>query len=449
MYSSKLIRIINFILFFVIPYVGFAQKNAAEKVFKKVNHAVVKIYALHKDLTLHGQGSGVIIKDKGWLVTNFHLIGDADSLFAERDRKIIPLDSIVAIDKDRDILILRLSSKINSKEFKEIPDIKIGKREKLRIGQKVYAIGSPLNFENTITEGIVSGLRSREDNLQNFIQISAPLSKGSSGGALVNAKGELIGITTMIIDGAGLQNLNFAIYIDDVFNAAANNPIVASENDPRLAEHYFRIGRNEQMSRNFLSAIINYERALVQTAETEKKAIIYYYVGNCYHRLGMTDSAIVYYNRTLEITTLADAYTGLGNIYFERDKNEKALEYYKKALDITPTSHDARMKIALVYFSEGKLTQSLDMVEKSMRDGKYDHLSFFLVGAISYYHKDYERAEKALIRSIELRRAYAEPYYYLSKVYKKKGNLTKAAEYQQKAFKLKPALRHLRQHEGF
>lgn len=77
--------------------------------------------------------------------------------------------------------------------------IKIGESKNLTIGQRVYAVGSPLGFENTISEGIISGLRSYEESGKDFIQITASISPGSSGGAVVNDKGELIGISTLTI----------------------------------------------------------------------------------------------------------------------------------------------------------------------------------------------------------------------------------------------------------
>lgn len=122
-------------------------------------------------------------------------------------KEIIPYTEIIGIDVIKDILIL----KIQDNRFREI---KIGNSSNMKIGQKVYTIGSPMGFENTISEGIISGLRNDIKEHQNLIQISASISSGSSGGAVLNDKGELIGITTFTVTEG--QNINFAIPIEEL-----------------------------------------------------------------------------------------------------------------------------------------------------------------------------------------------------------------------------------------
>jgi S1-C subfamily serine protease len=153
-------------------------------------------------------GSGVVL-DNGIIVTNFHVAEDGfrygivynDTPEGEEYRT----SSWIAIDQFRDICILP-SPNTYAK------GAKLGNSDNLKLGEKVVAIGSPLGLKNTVSEGIISGFR-RIDGY-NFIQITAPISPGSSGGGLFNAQGELIGITTLkVIDG---ESLNFAIPINEV-----------------------------------------------------------------------------------------------------------------------------------------------------------------------------------------------------------------------------------------
>lgn len=153
-------------------------------------------------------GSGVVL-DNGTIVTNFHVAEDGirygivydDTPEGQEYRT----SSWISIDQFRDICILP-SQNPNAK------GAKLGNSDNLKLGEKVVAIGSPLGLKNTVSEGIVSGFR--KINGYNFIQITAPISPGSSGGGLFNARGELIGITTLKnIDG---ESLNFAIPINDV-----------------------------------------------------------------------------------------------------------------------------------------------------------------------------------------------------------------------------------------
>lgn len=183
------------------------QSLTAEQIFSKVNKSVVVVLGYDHSNKIISQGSGVVINDLGYVVTNYHVLSDCERLEIVHKNDYITDVDIVDIDVEEDILILEM-------ENKKFPPLKIGKIKKLKVGQKVYAIGSPMGFENTISEGIISGLRSYDELGKNYIQITASISSGSSGGAVVNSMGELIGISTFTVkDG---QNLNFAIPIDEV-----------------------------------------------------------------------------------------------------------------------------------------------------------------------------------------------------------------------------------------
>ncbi|MFC2103370.1 S1C family serine protease [Bacteroidota bacterium] len=157
------------------------KESEAERIFKKVSNTVVVIHSYDSNNELSSQGSGVVINDKGYVVTNYHVLVGNDRLEIIHNKEIVPYVDIIGIDVEKDILILKI-------EEKKFPPIKIGDSKTLTIGQRVYAIGSPLGFENSISEGIVSGLRSYDETGRNFIQITASISPGSSGGAVINDK---------------------------------------------------------------------------------------------------------------------------------------------------------------------------------------------------------------------------------------------------------------------
>ena len=173
-FLSKLnIFLYSFLLFYSTNI--YCQTLSAEQIYKKVNDAVVVIHAYDYNNHLSKQGSGVVINEKGYVVTNYHVLAGNDRLEVLHNKEIVPYVDIIGIDVEKDILILKI-------EEKKFPAIKIGDSKSLIIGQRVYAIGSPLGFENTISEGIISGLRSYEESGKNFIQITASISPGSSGG---------------------------------------------------------------------------------------------------------------------------------------------------------------------------------------------------------------------------------------------------------------------------
>ena len=175
---------------------------------KEANGAVVSIVMSDKEGHPIAQGSGFLISKDGWVVTNYHVIKSGRSAVVKLpDGTSFPVDGIVASDKDRDVAII----KGHGNDFRTLT---LGNSGRLQVGEEVVAIGNPLSLESTVSNGIVSAIRTVEDEGGKFVQITAPISPGSSGGPLFNMGGEVVGITTSHIRGG--ENLNFAIPIDDV-----------------------------------------------------------------------------------------------------------------------------------------------------------------------------------------------------------------------------------------
>jgi serine protease Do len=162
-----------------------------------------------------GEGSGFIVSADGYILTNAHVVADADEVTVRMlDRREYPA-KVVGIDKRSDVAVLKI-------EGKQLPVVKIGDPQKLRPGEWVLAIGSPFTFENTVTAGIVSATgRSMpgEDGLVPFIQTDVAVNPGNSGGPLFNLNGEVVGINSQIYSrSGGWMGLSFAIPIDVATN---------------------------------------------------------------------------------------------------------------------------------------------------------------------------------------------------------------------------------------
>ena len=169
-------------------------KLTSEVVFKKCAKSVVTIYVV-KDKEYIGSASGVFISNKGYLVTNFHVLAgilkaDADYAFIKNEDKYESLGKLVCSWKEADLAIF----KIDPYKF---PGLKIDESNTLSVGTKVYTISSPIGIENTFSEGMVSKLYCDIPELPKLytrIQTTANFTHGSSGGALLNEYGELVGI---------------------------------------------------------------------------------------------------------------------------------------------------------------------------------------------------------------------------------------------------------------
>jgi len=160
---------------------------------------------------VRGSGSGVIVTDDGYIVTNNHVIEDADEVEVTHNDKRTFSAEVVGRDPSTDIALLKI--KASGLTF-----IKFGDSDAIRLGEWVLAVGNPFNLTSTVTAGIVSA-RGRSLNLldnqyriESFIQTDAAVNMGNSGGALVNTRGELIGITTAIFSPTGTYSGNsFAV----------------------------------------------------------------------------------------------------------------------------------------------------------------------------------------------------------------------------------------------
>jgi serine protease DegS len=153
-------------------------------------------------------GSGVIISDRGYVITNNHVIQDADEIQVLLADGRNAQATVVGVDAETDLAILRI-------ELDKLPTLVIGDSNRLRVGDIALAIGNPFGVGQTVTFGIISatgrdhlGINTYED----FIQTDAAINPGNSGGALINAHGELIGINSAIYSrSGGSQGIGFAI----------------------------------------------------------------------------------------------------------------------------------------------------------------------------------------------------------------------------------------------
>lgn len=171
--------------------------------------AVATLYVYDGRSKLIGQGSGFLITSDGVGVTNFHVIKDAFSAEIKLgDGRLFHLLSVRAYEADRDIAIFQLGRKtsVAVEEAKDLPYLSLATEES-RIGDRIATVGSPEGLSNSVSDGLVSAIRGKGE--KQLLQITAPISPGSSGGPVFNLKGEVVAITSFqLIEG---QNLNFAI----------------------------------------------------------------------------------------------------------------------------------------------------------------------------------------------------------------------------------------------
>ena len=210
-----------------VNFVAAAQrvKNGVVYIRSRYNGATGSLQDLHKNIPdfedlfqdpsrkNESSGSGVIITDDGFIVTNYHVVDEAAEVEVVLHNKQSYRATIIGKDPTTDLALLKI-------EAKGLPFIKYGDSDKLQIGEWVLAIGNPFDLTSTVTAGIISGkarsiniLREKSNlAIESFIQTDAAVNPGNSGGALVNLQGDLIGINTAIASPTGsYSGYSFAI----------------------------------------------------------------------------------------------------------------------------------------------------------------------------------------------------------------------------------------------
>jgi serine protease Do len=182
--------------------------------------------------TPKGLGSGFILNEEGFLITNFHVIEGETQISIEvyhqkngqLERKSYKDVRIIAMNKFKDLALLRIED-AGAPKFKRVF---LGESDILSVGERVFAIGSPLGLERTVTEGILS-TKTRQMQGELYLQTSAQINPGNSGGPLFNMRGEVVGVTNMKMTFG--EGLGFAIPIEAVKFFLNNRDAYAYDND--------------------------------------------------------------------------------------------------------------------------------------------------------------------------------------------------------------------------
>ncbi|HYV39514.1 MAG TPA: trypsin-like peptidase domain-containing protein [Gemmataceae bacterium] len=190
------------------------RDNAIVKAVRKVKPSIVAIKVPGANPSNKGMvGTGVIIDERGYIVTNRHVIAGAKEVFVRlADDTELPAQIIVA-DKDTDLAVLKVNG------GRKLPALALGRVDDLEVGEDVIAVGHPYGYAFTVTRGIVSALGRKIDlpsgaTLSGLIQTDAAINPGNSGGPLLNIDGDFIGINTALRDGA--NGIAFAINTDTI-----------------------------------------------------------------------------------------------------------------------------------------------------------------------------------------------------------------------------------------
>lgn len=405
----------------VLPFLPKPKEGSIENLptlIKRIEPSIVVIFTYSGKFDIYLKekreedilrlGSGFFISQNGDIITNYHVLQGASSAEVKTsDGKTYPITYIVAEDEQNDII--RLSVNIPSKY---VLPLSLSKTTP-EIGERIIVYGSPLGLEKTLSDGIISAIR-EVPGYGKLIQITAPISPGSSGSPVLNMKGEVIGVATFqMIEG---QNLNFAIPSERIasLNLAGEKKISIAEKDFGQESKVKKDSEYDQAYQKALYFIDKkeYEKALpyleiaIKTDISSLKARAYFQSGFCYGKLKSYAKAIEAYKQAIRIDP-DDAIThyNLGVAYGELGFYKDAIEAYKQAIRLDPD--DAN----IFYYNLGYAYSDIG---------------------------NYTRAIEAYKQAIRIDPDYAKAHNNLGVTYGKLGNYTKAIEAFKQAIRIDP-----------
>lgn len=365
---------------------SYSQILSAEKIYDTVKDAIVVILGYDKSDELISQGSGVVLNDKEYIITNYHILSGCVRFEIMHGDNEIPFIDIAGYDVDKDIVIIN----INDKNF---PSIRIGDVHSLKVGQRVYAIGNPMGLENTISEGIISGLRSYDSLKKNYIQITASISPGSSGGAVVNEKGELIGISTATFEDG--QNLNFAIPIDEILTVKKSNLSIEGFRELLIGMKWNMVReislRADSLYENqkYAEAIVLYSNSLDELGKVRsfldsmRASHHYANMSICYYKIGNLEASYESYKLALaydcgleflsntDLEDISAAFYNRGTMIGKLGDYVRAIEDFNKAIEINPYFAEAYYNCGLAKYNLGDINGACLYWSKAEKLGYY------------------------------------------------------------------------------
>ena len=350
-----------FVLCAFLPTFVVAQEVVTDLV-KNVSKAVVIVYTYDSQGNATGQGTGFLVSADGAIITNYHVLKGAASAKVKTASSItFPVKCIIAEDKENDLVKIAIDAKKIT-----FPTVTLAK-EDVEVGQRVVVIGGPLGLEGTVSDGIVSAVRDIPA-FGKIIQMTAPISHGSSGSPVFNMRGEVVGIATLMLKEG--QNLNFAIPSSKIKVIKPRKEISFSEWTTgnleawlKSAEGLYWKGLTECLHENYGTALSYFQKSVKQNSKNYE---IHFYIGFCYGELGRYQEAIEAYKQAIRIKP-DFAHYNMGIAYCHLGRYHEAIETYKQAIRIKPDFADAHFNMGVAYGHLRRYHEGIEACKQAIR----------------------------------------------------------------------------------
>ena len=348
-----------------------------------------------------GFGSGFFVRDN-LIATNYHVIEGA----ARGTAKLVgqfstyTIEGVTATDKTNDLALLKVT-------VSGINPLSLGNSSDVKIGETVYVAGNPKGLEGTFSDGIISSRR--DPYTKERLQMTAPISPGSSGGPVLNSKGEVIGISFMTLVGG--QNLNFAIpsrYLTELLPESKPAKPLAEGNRSISAQTYYTWGNTKYDLGDYKGAIADYDSAIRLKPDHAKA---YYNRGNAKGKLGQHLAAIADYDIAIRLNPdYATAYNNRGTAKGKLGQHFAAIADYDSAIRLKPDLAAAYNNRGIAKHDLGQHFAAIADFDSAIRLNPDDAEAYYNRGTAKYKLGQHFAAIADFDSAIRLNPDYATAY---------------------------------------
>ncbi len=385
----------------------------AREIARRVFPSVVMLVARDENGRPVSQGSGFFVRGDA-IATNRHVIESAAQIHVKVVGRNVSFEikSIESTDKENDLALLKI-------EPPKAQSLLLGDSRRVAVGDTVYVVGSPEGLEGTFSQGIISGLRRIEG--QDLLQITAPISHGSSGGPVLNTRGEVIGIAVGII--ADGQNLNFAIpvsHLSSLMKAKAGHPdegnlVVAGDPAGGVGK------RVPDMAPCALKCSVpTFEEEIRLHPDSAEGHL---HLGEAYLQSGRKNEAIEAFKQSLRIKPdYVEARFGLGFAYASIGRYDDAVGELKQVIGTVPDNPVAYLGLGLNYFELGRFDEAMEAFKQVTRLVPDDPVAYSMLGASYLKTGRYDLAREAFTQAIRIKPDFPGAHYGLGQTYLSLGD---------------------------
>ncbi len=418
------------------PTICFGEENLPA-VIKRVEPSIIVLLTYDKEGRFLGQGTGFFIVQNGDVITNYHVLkGASRADVRTSDGKMYPVKRIVAEDEEGDLV--RVSIDI-PKEVVHPLSIHASFPE---VGERIIVIGTPLGLEKTVSDGIISAIREVPE-FGKIIQVTAPISPGSSGSPVVNLDGEVIGVVSFFLMQG--QNLNFAIPGERIAKLTpVDGRTLAEREETKEEQRVILAEKLYSLGQRYLEGE-DYERALPYFFEAIKTnpnyAEAYFQIGYCLAKLGRYPEAIEPYREAIRIKPDdVDTLNNLCVAYGILGRYPIAIEFCKKAIRIKADLPEAYNNLGWAYHRLGRYQEGIESCKQAIRLQPDFAMAHYNLGNNYAALKKFEDAIESYKQAIRIKYDYAEGHLNLGAAYNQTGRYEEAIESYKQAVVVKPGL---------